>query len=320
MARKRQLASQVLGEQVACFRGNTPIEQAGIMAAFVRDVRNHLVAVMVFVVALLKVQAAPATPAEFPFQFREGLLWVEVTTPQSAKPLNFLLDTGAEVSVINLNTAKRLGLTLGPKVSVRGVQTTTTGYWPQRVGASAGNVTLPSEFLVLDLSKLSSSCAQPVDGLIGADFFRNRIVQIDFVKQKIRPSTTCDLSTEAESLPLEIRPCGMCVDASVNGGKPQRLRIDTGCATALQWVTSRVRPQDCSRKVAIGLAQLSIPQTRTTLKLGGQTFMDVPTGVHRKAIFAGEAGLLGNDLLSRFETVTIDSRSGRLILGRLRDP
>ena len=43
---------------------------------------------------------------EFPIQFREGLLWVLVQTAESPKPLTFLLDTGAEVSVINLDTAK----------------------------------------------------------------------------------------------------------------------------------------------------------------------------------------------------------------------
>ena len=106
--------------------------------------------------------------------------------------------------------------------------------------------------------------------------------------------------------------------ASVNGSKPQRLRVDTGCATALQWVTTKVQPQQCTSKVAIGLAQLDIPQTQTTVNLAGRTFNDVPTGLHRTAIFDGEKGLLGNGLLSRFETVTIDSRAGRIAFGQLR--
>jgi len=107
-------------------------------------VRCRLLAVMVFAAALLQLQAAPVSLAEFPFQFREGLLWVEVTLPQSEKPLNFLLDTGAGVSVINLNTAKRIGLKLGQEVTVRGVQTMLTGYWQQRMSAKVGNVKLPA--------------------------------------------------------------------------------------------------------------------------------------------------------------------------------
>jgi hypothetical protein len=41
----------------------------------------------------------------------------------------------------------------------------------------------------------------------------------------------------------------------------------------------------------------------------------VPTGLHRKAIFPGESGLLGNGVLAQFGVVTIDAKAGRLILG-----
>ena len=282
----------------------------------------RLLAVVIFVAALFRLQAAPTVLAEFPFQFREGLLWVEVSTPQSAKPLNFLLDSGAEVSVINLTTARRLGLSLAEPVSVRSVQSSMTGFRTEGLGANANGVALPTDFLALDLSKLSHACEQPVDGLIGADFIKGRIVQIDFVAQKIRLLKAEDVLSTADSssleLPLEVRRCGMCATASINDGQPQRFRVDTGCATALQWVTTSVPLERCPSKVAIGLAKLNIPQTQTTVGLGGQTFHNVPTGLHREAIFEGEAGLLGNGLLSRFKTVTFDGASGRLILDGLR--
>src|SRR6266542_2905941 len=70
------------------------------------NMRIRLFLVMAFLFALLNVQAAPTILAEFPFQFREGLLWIKVNVPQSQQPLNFLVDTGSGVSVINLTTAK----------------------------------------------------------------------------------------------------------------------------------------------------------------------------------------------------------------------
>ena len=269
--------------------------------------------------AVVRGEVSAPSPTEFPFEYREGLLWVQVQVAESREPLRFLLDSGAEVSVVNLDTAKRLGMSLGERVNVSSVQTTMTGYWPQTLSATASGVALPSDFLALDLSKLNSACTQSVDGLIGADFFKGKIVQIDFMAQKIRLLNTSAAASKAETSRLEIRRCGLCVMVGVNGGKPQRLRVDTGCATDLQWVTSKVQPQQCTSKVAIGLAQLAIPQTTTTVSLAGWTFHDVPTGLHREAIFDGEAGLLGNGLLSRFETVTIDSRAGRLFFGRLRE-
>ena len=270
---------------------------------------------MFFAIALLRVQAEPAVLAEFPFQFREGLLWVEVAVPQSEKPLNVLLDTGASVSVLNLKTAQRLGLSLGSPVSVTGVGTTLTGNWPVRLSATADKVELPGKFLALDLSKLSGACSNSVDGLIGADFFCDRVVQIDYHGQKLRVLDSKPLSEGAEAIPLEVRRCGMRVVVSVNGHKQQWVRLDTGCATALQWVTTYVPSRQCATKLAVGLSQISIPQTKTTLKLGNQQLDRVETGVHRQAIFPGECGLLGNGLLARFGTVTIDTKSGRLYLG-----
>jgi len=271
------------------------------------------------VAALFQVQAAPTTLAEFPFQFREGLIWVEVIVPQSEKPLNFLLDTGAGCSVINLTTAKRIGLKLGREVTVHSVRSMLPGYWQERLSAKAGDVELPREYLAVDLEKLSSSCERPVDGLIGADFFRGRTVQIDFDAARVRVLKLTKAAKDAQALPLDVRTCGMRVPISVNGHKRQWVRLDTGCATPLQWVTSDVRPEQCiGRRMAIGLTEVSIPQTETAVVLGDRSFEKVATGLHDEAIFPGEAGLLGNGLLSRFSIITVDAKAGRLILGTRR--
>src|SRR5688500_5064348 len=114
------------------------------------DVRGRLCAVLLFAAALAGVQAAPVSFAEFPFAFRDGFLWIEVNVPQSKEPLNFLVDTGAGVSVINLRTAQRLGLKRGERVKVHGVHSTMNGYWPTRLPAKIGEVVLPNEYLAVD--------------------------------------------------------------------------------------------------------------------------------------------------------------------------
>ena len=52
----------------------------------------------------------------------------------------------------------------------------------------------------------------------------------------------------------------------------------------------------------------------TEVSVGGKYFADVPTMLHANEIFAGERGLLGNGILSRFERVTVDAKSGFLVL------
>ena len=277
-------------------------------------VHSRFYAIIIFVAALFQVQAAPTSLVEFPFEFRDGLLWIQVTISQSEKPLNFLLDTGAGVSVVNLNTAKRIGLKLGQAIPVRGVQTMLTGYWLEQMSAKIGSVQLPHDYLAVDLDKLGKACERPVDGLIGMNFFRGNVVQIDFDAQKIRILKPEKAEKSDEVLPLELRPCGMRVPITVDGHKRQWVRLDTGCASALQWVNSDVQFDRCTSQTTIGLAAISIPQILTTVNIEKQAFEKVPTGLHDKAIFAGEAGLLGNGLLSRFSTVTIDTKAGRVFL------
>ena len=255
-----------------------------------------------------------AAVAEFPFEFREGFVWCRVTVPQSAEPLDFLLDTGASVSVINLHTADRLGLRRGERVGVRGVHSNVVGYWPQRLPAKAGEVLLPEDYLAVNLDKLAKACNRPVDGLLGTDFFRGRIVQVDFAAQKIRILQSYEPSSSAEVLPLELRRCGMRVPLRVNGGHAQWVRLDTGCASALHWVTSKVQSEPCTAQMAVALTELRVSTTQTKVVIGATEFVGVPTGLHKKELFAGEAGLLGNGLLSRFTAVTIDAQSGRLVL------
>src|SRR5205085_2800522 len=123
-----------------------------------------------------------------------------------------------------------------------------------------------------------------------------------------------DAAGYREGLPLKLRPCGMCVSVTVNDRDKQWVRLDTGCVSALQWVTANIRPEDCSRQPAVAVTALSIPQTETTVKIGPYQFQHVATGIHQKPIFMGESGLLGNGLISRFSRITIDAKARRLLL------
>ena len=265
--------------------------------------------------AIAGANAASSLPVNaIPFEYSEGLLWVQVEVPQSARPLNFILDTGADVSVINASTAKALGLKTGNDISVQGVHATMTGHWPARLTAKAGTVDLPSKYLALDLSKLARSCGRPLDGLLGADFIRGRVVQIDFAAQQIRFPDEVSPPAADTVVPLELFGNSICACIGINGRESQRVRLDTGCTTALQWVTADTKTLHQSSKPAVGLTKLAIPQAETSVTLGATRFDRVPTGIHHTAIFSGESGLLGNGLLSRFKTVTIDAKSARLVL------
>jgi hypothetical protein len=159
--------------------------------------------------------ASQAFGGQFPFHYRDGLLWIEVTAPSSQRVLNFLLDSGAQVSVVHSATARELGLSGGRPVSVLGVGSRESGRWPQTLVARAGDVQLPRQYLNLDLNHLSGSCTNAaVDGIVGADFFRDKVVQLDFRGSVVRVLDRAEYGISSQVLPLKFglaeyfSPCG----------------------------------------------------------------------------------------------------------------
>ncbi len=249
-----------------------------------------------------------------PCQFRDGMVWLKVAVAGKSEPLNFLLDSGAGASVLDLAAAGRLGLKLGASQHVQGVHSRSVAYRVEGFAARTAGVEIPSSLLAIDLSGPSRACHQRIDGLLGADFFRDHIVQIDYAARAIRLLQRSEVSTEGcEVLPLTTRNDAFCARVSVNGNSREWLRIDTGCSTALEWVVTGDRAKKLGL-TTLGLNRGSVREIQTDVQLGATRIASVRTGVHTSQMFADEAGLIGNGLLSRF-TVTIDAARRRCLLG-----
>ena len=105
-------------------------------------------------------------------------------------------------------------------------------------------------------------------------------------------------------LPLAKRNDALCMHISVDANAAEWLRLDTGCNTALEWVVDGDRAKKLGI-TTIGLNSGSIREVHTTVNLGTTQIAAVKTGIHTEQMFAGESGLIGNGLLSRF-TMTLD--------------
>lgn len=246
------------------------------------------------------------------------MIWLKVRVAGQATPLDFLLDSGAGSSVLHLGTAQRAGLKLGARETVQGVGGSCTAYRIDRFAAMVANaVSVPGEVLALDLSGVAARCGARIDGLLGADFLRDRIVQIDFAAQKLRLLDRGEIAaSRAQVLPLARRNDAFCVRVGVDRNSPQWMRLDTGCSSALEWVVAGAKSRRASG-TSLATAAGSDEHIHADVLLGSERFAGVETGVHRKPIFSGEAGLLGNGLLSRF-CVTVDAGKSRLLLERRR--
>jgi hypothetical protein len=181
--------------------------------------------------------------------------------------------------------------------------------------AAAGSVSTPRSVLALDLSGVSAGMHQRIDGLLGADFFRGRIVQLDYAAQKLRLLSRGELNTGAgEILPLATRNDAMCVRVGVASHPAEWMRVDTGCSRALEWVAAGAKARGLAG-TSVGLSSGSARQISADVQLGSHLLAAIPVGVHSRQMFRGEAGLLGNGILSKF-TVTIDAAKCRLLLAK----
>jgi hypothetical protein len=73
------------------------------------------------VTLLLPLSAKSEVEREIHFQYRGGLIWLKVLVTGKNEPLNFLLDSGAGVSAVDLQTASSIGVHLENRQTVQGV-------------------------------------------------------------------------------------------------------------------------------------------------------------------------------------------------------
>ena len=254
---------------------------------------------------LLFIFSAPAR--DIPFEFVDGYILVHARV--DAQPVTLVLDSGASASILSVEAARRLHLALGPAQPVDGVEADATAFEIEPISPKAEGVALGKVGLAVDLRNAAQLCSKHVDGLIGADFFKGRVTRIDYANRLLR--LLDESPAGGECLPLRLRNGVYCLPVSVNGSKPRWTRLDTGCNDALHWVVPRMAATRERRGVSIGFITDTEDETLVTVGLGRLTLPHVETALHGRAIFPGEAGLLGSEVLAQYE-VTIDAPAGRI--------
>jgi hypothetical protein len=260
-----------------------------------------------FLVAVLVAARCFAAPVpEISFRMVNGFIAIEGHLEHRPEKLTFLLDSGASVSVLNTQTARRLGLNSGTPQSIRGVVSEAVAYRLKDVRAKSGSVEYGGIPLATDLSAADELCTCPVDGLIGAAFLRDRVVEIDFATQRLRIFTVASPRAGEMRIPLKLQNDVICAAVGVNGSRPRWARLDTGCNEPLHWVVPRIGVNRDVLRDSIGFVSQPDDLAFVSVSLGSRTFYHTEAVLHGRHLFAGESGLLGTGLLSRFSRVTID--------------
>ncbi len=189
----------------------------------------------------------PVVTIPFELSNRHIILKVQVN---NSRPLNFIFDTGDKYAIIDLDRARELGLKLGNPVRMGGAGAETpTGYVVQD-----SNFILPGfagftqpVHLALPIKRLSAKLGRDFDGIIGHDFIKKFVVEIDYQARHLRlhDKDKFSYAGKGESIPVKINGAGHpIVEAAVVpvGGNPisGKFVIDVGSGLALALHTPTV--------------------------------------------------------------------------------
>lgn len=162
-----------------------------------------------------------------PFELVTGHIVLAVSV-NGSNPLSFILDTGDKYGIIDVDRARELNLTLGGNIPIHGVgpQSTPGSLVKDATFGVAGlpgfsqNVTL-----AMPLKGLSAKLGHDVDGIIGADFLSEFIVELDYDARVVtlHNKQAFTYRGSGDTLPIRLNPSGHpIVHGSVTpvGGEP----------------------------------------------------------------------------------------------------
>ncbi|MEI6561584.1 MAG: aspartyl protease family protein [Verrucomicrobiota bacterium] len=186
---------------------------------------------------------ALAGSTSFPFAYEQRVPFVQVQPANPTQPpLCFILDTGALTTVVDWTTIGSLDLGLYKMARPgRDFATATTcgmGNAPagfiQGIRATCGGFPLKNTAIRTDLSNMSQSSGHRVDGLLGTDFLRDKILTLSFATHSWRleraPGTDNFFTRMINSLPFDRCDAVFVKITTPMLKRPLTFLVDTGAS------------------------------------------------------------------------------------------
>ena len=302
------LAALLLASQAGAARERKPIDPAAKMPPLKPAVIDDTLAI---------------SGEELKARKLESRLTVEVGV-NGTGPYRFVVDSGADTSVIGTRLARALNLPLGRPVMLNGITESRT---VDRVLVDSLRVG-PSTFNALELPRLDEHDVGAV-GMIGLDALVNQRLMLDFEAKKIsvddatRPAPRMDGEIvviarlrRGQLIITQVKANGVLLDAVIDTGS----EITIG-NTALRNQLFRRRHGDVQKIEVIGVTGASVSLDLLVvdeLKVGGIVLSNVPIAfadVPPFDVFSlsdHPALLLGTDLMENFRKVSLDFRARKV--------
>lgn len=239
----------------------------------------------------------------------------------------FILDSGADSMVIDKSIADSQGLPILGKESVVGVGGVVQEPFRTVSAFTLGPATMRNvNFIEFDLKQLSDYFGVKLAGVVGFDFFRRFIVQIDLKKPSVEIDNVADFHLQqGDWSKIEFSSGNPAVQASFEGDRKGWFRLDTGANGTVTFhspAVERMHLLDGRQTTAIGMAGVGgVTEARSGklawFDLGGHRFNNVAAvfSLAKVGAFADRYldGNIGQDLMEPF-TVVFDFGGSRVAL------
>jgi predicted aspartyl protease len=256
--------------------------------------------------------------SEVRFRLVNHLIVISLKSSQ-AGPFDFVLDTGADTTVVDPSIASRLSFVpLGGirQTTLSSVQTVTRGSIPS---LSAGSVQIDNvDVLIQDLSVLRRIDAH-IEGIAGQNFLSHFNYLLDYRKHVIRIELSSEIqdTLDGDHVSIDARENRMMVasEAESRGATGLRLLLDSG-ANSLVLLPRAVQALDLPKQdsgfelTSSGKVELHTSRVRV-LTVGSQRLHDVTA-----ALLAKEPGeRIGDGILptALFQALYINNRQGYVV-------
>jgi predicted aspartyl protease len=258
--------------------------------------------------------------AEIHFRLAHGALVIVPVMAGKEGPFDFLLDTGADTSIVDPSITPLLSIAPAGSIeqtTLAGTQKLTTGWIPSLSIGSIQAANVP--VLVQDLSELRKMDSRIV-GIVGEDFLSRFNYMLEYDQRVLRFEKKNEIqdSVEGERLTIETKANRMFVRSEAQSERSANLRLllDTAANSVVllyEASQSLQLPIEASGLEATSSGHIGLQTARMDgLLVGSERFHDLPVALPA----AEPAEDIGDGLLPTvlFHTLYINSRERFVIL------
>ncbi len=266
-----------------------------------------------------------------PFNLLNGnRIYIPATV--NGTPVEVLLDSGAETTILDKSFAKRIGSKSVGSVTAVGTGGEDQAGLANDVTITIGNMTLNAGTVgVLDLSGVSKRIGVPLPVILGREVFLQSIVDLDLSGPTIAFIDPAGFTPPANAVEVPLEPLNglRTVPVSIEGrpAVPMTFDLGNGGYMFLEhafWQHNRLldgRRSSTRSSGAIGGENINRVATLKSVRFAGTTFHDVPAQFNTADVETDsdrQAGNVGLPLLGRFRLL-IDFPHNRLFAIPLAD-